>query len=175
MPAADTAQTQPGRKKSKKQKKKHRQQQAQMAAAAGLDSDQDSDTEARQSQHSAAEDADGLVDDAVDDAAQSGQGSEDGMLERMMQAATVSQPAATSSIQVHIPCSLHACCCCLTQMTVHMIIYSTHSIETCCMLASPGQAPAQMLKVSATPCLARGSAKQNGNGPPETIFFNVWC
>ena len=93
MPNADTAQTQPSRKKSKKQKKKQRQQQAQMAAT-GLDSGSDSEPEARPSQQEGA-DANG----AADDISQADGGSED-MLERMMQAASMNQAEVGSTNQV---------------------------------------------------------------------------
>lgn len=87
-----TAQTQPSRKKSKKQKKKQRQQQAQMAAA-GLDSD--SEPEDGPSQQEGVD-----VNGAADDTSQAYGASEDDMLERMMQAASMNQAEASSHNQV---------------------------------------------------------------------------
>lgn len=92
MPDVDTAQTQPSRKKSKKQKKKQRQQQAQMAAA-GLDSD--SEPEDGPSQQEGVD-----VNGAADDTSQAYGASEDDMLERMMQAASMNQAEASSHNQV---------------------------------------------------------------------------
>lgn len=81
------AETQPSRKKSKKQKKKQKQQQAQMAAA-GQDSEEEQ--AAAQAMHTHHHSHDGEVEN---DAAHSSQDGEQDILERMMEAANISQSA----------------------------------------------------------------------------------
>ena len=86
---ADAAETQPSRKKSKKQKKKQKQQQAQMAAA-GQDSEEEQ--AAAQAIHTHHNSRDDEVEDGT---AHSSQDGEEDVLERMMEAANISQSAVS--------------------------------------------------------------------------------
>lgn len=96
MSAADTAQTQPSRKKSKKQKKKQRQQQAQMAAA-GLDASSDSEPEAGAAP-SHAGNAPASDNGATDQHSEADLDSEDDVLERMMQATNINRAAPSHEV-----------------------------------------------------------------------------
>ncbi len=87
MFGADAAETQPSRKKSKKQKKKQKQQQAQMAAA-GQDSEEDQAAAQATHTHNNRHD-----DEVEDGTAHSSQDGEEDVLERMMEAANISQSA----------------------------------------------------------------------------------
>lgn len=86
---ADAAETQPSRKKSKKQKKKQKQQQAQMAAAGQDSEEEQASTQAIHTHHNRHDD------EAEDDTAHSSQDGEEDVLERMMEAANISQSAVS--------------------------------------------------------------------------------
>lgn len=116
MLAADTTQSQPNRKKSKKQKKKQRQQQAQMAAAGfDLNFESESDTAAAPL-HEDIAGASAHV--ATDARSQAGQDSEENVLERMMQATTISKAAANREV---ISCLQPTTLCgCHRELTIGM-------------------------------------------------------
>ena len=76
-------------------------------AAAGMDSESDSGEEALQAQHP---DGGASGQAAAESASHGSQDSEDDALERMMQAASISQPAGSLGSQVSRPCTslMHA-------------------------------------------------------------------
>ena len=131
MFGADAAETQPSRKKSKKQKKKQKQQQAQMAAA-GQDSEEEQ--AAAQAMHTHHHSHNGEVEN---DAAHSSQDGEQDILERMMEAANISQSAvARGAHQVdHIL---------LVDSDVAHSLHACHAVILCCSQTCNGAATFDM-------------------------------
>ncbi len=101
---ADAAETQPSCKKSKKQKKKQKQQQAQMAAAGQDSEEEQAAAQAIDTHHNRHDD------EVEDDTSRSSQDGEEDVLERMMEAANISQSRGAHQVDhALLVDSLHGC------------------------------------------------------------------